>query len=84
MYEAIVVLPLIGAVIAGAISLIGARNRFRARIRRLRTTITLLRSVPRTIIHARAAPQAAHAEFAIRRMERKTLPSRLPVRARPS
>jgi len=28
MYEAIVVLPLIGAIIAGAIALIGARNRF--------------------------------------------------------
>ncbi len=28
MYEAIVVLPLLGAIIAGAIALIGARNRF--------------------------------------------------------
>ena len=28
MYEAIVVLPLIGAIIAGVIALMGARNRF--------------------------------------------------------
>ena len=28
MYEAIVALPLIGALIAGAIALVGARNRF--------------------------------------------------------
>ena len=28
MYEAIVLLPLLGAIIAGAVSLVGARNRF--------------------------------------------------------
>jgi hypothetical protein len=28
MYEAIVLLPLIGAIVAGAISLVGARNLF--------------------------------------------------------
>ena len=31
MYEAIVVLPLIGAIFAGAIALIGARNRYPGR-----------------------------------------------------
>ena len=43
MYEAIVLLPLIGAIVAGTIALIGARIAIRARTRRLRTTITPLR-----------------------------------------
>jgi NADH-quinone oxidoreductase subunit L len=64
MYEAIVLLPLIGAIVAGAISLIGARNRFPGEDPPPPHDDYAAPLVPEHGIHAAPNPTAAHAEFA--------------------
>ena len=63
MYEAIVLLPLIGAVIAGAIALIGARNRFPGENPPPPHDDHAAPLVPGHEIHAAPNPRAAHAEI---------------------
>jgi NADH-quinone oxidoreductase subunit L len=64
MYVAIVLLPLLGAVVAGIISLVGARNRFPGEEPPL--PLDNHAAVPVAEDHARAAPapEAQHAAFA--------------------
>jgi NADH-quinone oxidoreductase subunit L len=64
MYEAIVLLPLIGAIVAGAISLIGARNRFPGEDPPPPHDDYAAPLVPEHGIHAAPNPTDAHAEFA--------------------
>jgi NADH-quinone oxidoreductase subunit L len=63
MYEAIVFLPLLGAVIAGAIALVGARNRLPGRNPPPPHDDHATSLVPEHV-HADAPPQSAHAQVA--------------------
>src|ERR1700732_1421797 len=60
MYEAIVLLPLLGAVVAGIIALVGARNRFPGEEPSLDDHV----AAPAGEDHAHATPEAPHAAFA--------------------
>ena len=64
MYEAIVLLPLIGAIVAGVISLVGARNRFPGEDPPPPHDDHAPPLVPEHGIHAAPNPTAAHAEIA--------------------
>ena len=83
MYEAIVLLPLIGAVIAGAIALIGARNRFPGEDPPPPHDDHAAPLVPGHEIHA-APNKSRAAEIHHSSHETKRLLSRTPARARPS
>jgi NADH-quinone oxidoreductase subunit L len=63
MYEAIVVLPLIGAVIAGAIALIGARNRHPGENPPPPDDDHAAPLVPEDLAHGAPVPESAHAEM---------------------
>ncbi len=83
MYEAIVVLPLLGAIIAGAIALIGARNRFPGADPPPPHDD---HAAPRAEGHAHAAP-SLHGAHAVLQHARRGAPStsrRPPARAPPS
>ena len=69
MYLAIVLLPLLGAVVAGIISLVGARNRFPGEEPSLDNHV----AAPVAEAHASAAPapEAAHAAFAHTHVEER-------------
>jgi NADH-quinone oxidoreductase subunit L len=62
MYEAIVLLPLLGAVVAGIIALVGARNRFPGE--EPPPPLDDHAAAPAGEDHARATPEAPHAAFA--------------------
>src|ERR1700730_13199461 len=62
MYEAIVLLPLLGAVVAGIIALVGARNRFPGE--EPPPPLDDHAAAPVGEDHARATPEAPHAAFA--------------------
>jgi NADH-quinone oxidoreductase subunit L len=64
MYEAIVVLPLIGAIIAGAIALIGARNRLPGEDPPPPQDDHAASAVSEVHAHGAPSPQGAHAEMA--------------------
>ena len=61
MYEAIVALPLIGAIIAGVITLVGARNRFPGASPPPPHDDHAARLVPEDRVRAAPSPRAAHA-----------------------
>src|SRR5436853_3895416 len=69
MYEAIVLLPLLGSVVAGIIALVGARNRFPGE--EPPPPLDDHAAAPLAEDHARAAPapEAAHAAFASTHVE---------------
>ncbi|MGB6963883.1 MAG: NADH-quinone oxidoreductase subunit L [Xanthobacteraceae bacterium] len=60
MYEAIVLLPLLGAIIAGAVSLVGARNRFPGEDPPPPHDNHTAPLVPKDHAHGLPAPDAAH------------------------
>ncbi len=61
MYLAIVLLPLLGAIIAGAIALIGARNRFPGQDPPPPHDDHAAPLVPEAHAHGASSPDAAHA-----------------------
>jgi NADH-quinone oxidoreductase subunit L len=63
MYEAIVVLPLIGAIVAGVIALVGARNRYPGANPPPPHDDHAAPLVPEDHPHAAASPDASHAAF---------------------
>src|ERR1700744_3191565 len=64
MYEAIVFLPLLGAILAGAITLIGARNRLPGQNPPPPHDDHAAAPVHEAHIHAAPHPEDAHAEIA--------------------
>ena len=84
MYEAIVVLPLLGAIIAGVIALVGARNRHPARARRLRTTAMPPRPSRRTIRAERGRRRSSTPHLPIATWKSRQPTSRPPARRRRS
>jgi NADH-quinone oxidoreductase subunit L len=72
MYEAIVVLPLLGAIIAGAVALIGARNRYPGENPPPPHDDHAAPLVPEDHPHAAPSPDAPHAAFANTHHEEET------------
>ena len=83
MYEAIVALPLLGAIIAGVITLFGARNRYPGEDPPPPHDDHAAPPVPEDHPHARASPHAPHAAFSNTHDEEHRASRRPPARCPP-
>ena len=84
MYEAIVVLPLLGAIIAGVIALVGAHYRHPGADPSPPEDDHAAPLVPEDHAHGAPIPETAHAEIDHPSVEKTRSPSRRPARRRRS